>query len=116
MLTDKYLKAIPEGSRAAKENTALDRSLITEENRKRIEQLNGIAAGRGQTLAQMALSWNLRNSQVTSVLIGASSPGQIEENAAVIGKLEFTEDELKGIDRWAEEGGINLWANSSNAG
>lgn len=116
MLTDKYLKTIPEGSRAAKDNTALDSSLITEENRKRIEQLNGIAAARGQTLAQMALSWNLRNSQVTSVLIGASSPGQIEENAAVISKLEFSEEELQGIDRWAKEGGINLWAASSNAG
>ncbi len=116
MLTDKYLKTIPEGSRAAKGNTALDRSLITDENRKRIEQLNDIAAGRGQSLAQMALSWNLRNSQVTSVLIGASSPGQIEENAAVIEKLEFSEEELQGIDRWAQEGGINLWAKSSNSG
>lgn len=61
----------------------------------------------------MALSWNLRNSQVTSVLIGASSPKQIEENAEIVGKLTFSSDELAEIDRWAQEGGINLWAESS---
>lgn len=113
MLTDKYLKAIPEGSRAAKSNTALDASLLTKENLSHIAKLNDIAAGRGQSLAQMALSWNLRKAQVTSVLIGASSPKQIEENAEIVGKLTFSNDELAEIDRWAREGGINLWAESS---
>ncbi|WP_026295000.1 L-glyceraldehyde 3-phosphate reductase [Sediminispirochaeta bajacaliforniensis] len=113
MLTDKYLKAIPAGSRAAKSNTALDASLLTRENLSHIAKLNELAAARGQTLAQMALSWNLRNSQVTSVLIGASSPKQIEENAEIVGKLTFSSDELAEIDRWAQEGGINLWAESS---
>lgn len=113
MLTDKYLKVIPAGSRAAKSNTALDASLLTKENLSHIAKLNELAAARGQSLAQMALSWNLRNSQVTSVLIGASSPKQIEENAEIVGKLTFSSDELAEIDRWAQEGGINLWAESS---
>jgi L-glyceraldehyde 3-phosphate reductase len=115
MLTDKYLNSVPEGSRAAKSNTALSRSQLTKENLEKIDNLNRIADDRGQSLAQMALAWNLRNSQVTSVLIGASSTGQIEENVKILGKLAFTEEELASIDQWAREGDINLWAASSEA-
>jgi len=116
LLTDKYLDGIPAGSRAALEGNEFDPEFISEENLKRVQALNEIAQRRGQSLAQMALAWNLRLPQVASVLVGASSPHQIEENVAALDKLEFSQEELAEIDQYAVEGGINLWADSSEAG
>jgi L-glyceraldehyde 3-phosphate reductase len=116
MLSDKYLDSIPDGSRAARTGTALGKNLLTERNLANIRALNQIAKARGQSLAQMALAWNLRKPQVTSVLIGASSVAQIEENVAALRQLPFSDAELAAIDRHALEGDINLWARSSQAG
>lgn len=113
MLSDKYLKGIPQGSRAGTEGTALSEKLLTKENLDRIAHLNEIAKRRGQSLAQMALAWVLRRKEVTSVLIGASSPAQIEENVGALANLSFSDDELKEIDHYAQDGDINLWARSS---
>lgn len=114
MLTDKYLGGIPEESRAGQKGTFLSQKLLTKENLDRINALNEIAKRRGQTLAQMALSWVLRRPEVTSVLIGASRPEQIEENVAILKNPGFSEEELQEIDKYAKEGGINLWAQSSS--
>ena len=114
MLTDRYLDTIPAGSRASKDDSSLSRSFLNEENLTRIRALSAIARGRGQSLAQMALAWCLRRAEVTSVLIGASSPEQIIENVGSLANLSFTADELREIDRYAVEGRINLWAESSN--
>lgn len=116
MLSDRYLDKIPEGSRASKEGSSLGKTMLTNENLKNIRQLNDIAKRRGQTLAQMALAWNLHHPQVTSVLVGASSTEQIEQNVGALKNLSFSPDELKEIDKYAQEGNINLWASSSNAG
>jgi L-glyceraldehyde 3-phosphate reductase len=115
MLTSKYLGAVPGDSRAAQAGSALSQAMLTEDRLSRIRNLNDIAARRGQSLAQMALAWVLRRSEVTSVLIGASSASQIEENVATLKTLEFGEDELAEIDTFAVESDINLWAESSNA-
>jgi L-glyceraldehyde 3-phosphate reductase len=112
MLTDKYLDGIPEGSRASK-GTSFASSLLSEENLRHVRTLNEIAKGRGQSLAQLALAWSLRDGRVTSALIGASSVGQLEENIAALERLDFTADELAAIDRDAVEAGINIWAASS---
>ncbi|MEU8803600.1 L-glyceraldehyde 3-phosphate reductase [Spirillospora sp. NPDC048819] len=112
MLTDKYLGGIPDGSRASK-GTSFSTSLLTEENLRHVRTLNEIAAGRGQSLAQLALAWSLRDGRVTSALIGASSVAQLEENLAALDRLDFTADELAAIDRDAVEAGINIWAASS---
>ncbi|SDQ54252.1 L-glyceraldehyde 3-phosphate reductase [Thermostaphylospora chromogena] len=114
MLTDRYLTGIPEGSRAA-QNKSLSPDLLTEETLTRIRNLNELAARRGQSLAQMALAWALRDRRVTSVLIGASSVAQLEENLAALNNLHFTAEELEAVDRYAVESGINLWAASSEA-
>ncbi len=114
MLSDKYVKDIPEDSRAARKGSSLNPSMLTKENLENIRSLNEIAASRNQTLAQMALAWCLRRKEITSVLIGASSPEQITENVGALKNLHFTEDELKRIDMFAKEGNINLWARSSN--
>ena len=112
LLTDRYLDGIPEGSRAASEGT-FSRDLLTEETLAKVRALNEIAAGRGQSLAQMALAWTLRDERVTSTLVGASSVEQLEANVAALDRLDFTADELAEIDRYATESGINLWAESS---
>jgi L-glyceraldehyde 3-phosphate reductase len=112
MLTDRYLGGIPEGSRASRDGS-LSRDFLTEENLDRIRSLNEIAKGRGQTLAQLALAWTLRDPRMTSTLIGASSVRQLEDNLAALDTLAFTDDELASIDRYAEDSGINLWARSS---
>ncbi|MFS2295355.1 MAG: L-glyceraldehyde 3-phosphate reductase [Actinomadura sp.] len=112
MLTDKYLGGVPEGSRASK-GTSFSANLLTEENVERIRSLNEIARGRGQSLAQLALAWALRDGRVTSALIGASSVAQLEENLAALDRPDFTEDELAEIDRYAVDAGINIWAASS---
>jgi L-glyceraldehyde 3-phosphate reductase len=112
MLTDKYLDGIPEGSRATR-GYALSEDLLTDKSLAKIRALNEIAQGRGQTLAQMALAWTLRDPRVTSALIGASSVEQLEENVAALDRLDFSEDELAEINRYATESGINLWAGQS---
>jgi L-glyceraldehyde 3-phosphate reductase len=112
MLTDKYLDGIPEGSRASRP-TSLSPDLLTDEALARIRALNELAAGRGQSLAQLALAWTLRDPRMTSALIGVSSVEQLESNVAALDRLDFTEDELAEIDRLATESGINLWAESS---
>ncbi len=113
MLTDKYLKGIPASSRAA-QGKSLDPKLITEEALKHIRSLNRLAKARGQSLAQMALAWALRDPRVTTVLVGASSVEQLEANLAATNNLEFTEAELARIDRSAVDAGINLWQRSSS--
>ncbi len=112
MLTDKYLKGTPDGSRAT-QGKSLNPNFLTESNLENIRALNDIAGKRGQTLAQMALAWVLREGRVTTALIGASRPEQVEDSVGTIGNLEFTADELKTIDIHAREADINLWAASS---
>jgi L-glyceraldehyde 3-phosphate reductase len=112
MLTDKYLHGIPEDSRAARDGS-LSPSLLTDEALERIRALNEIARGRGQTLAQLALAWALRDARVTSVLVGASSVEQLEQNVAALDRLALTPSELEDIDRYAVDSSINLWARSS---
>lgn len=113
MLSNKYLKGIPADSRAGRDGTALGADMLTEDRLARIRGLNEIASQRGQSLAQMALSWVLRRPEVTSVLIGASRVSQIEENVSAAEKSEFTAEELVEIDRHAVDSDINLWARSS---
>jgi L-glyceraldehyde 3-phosphate reductase len=114
LLTDKYLDGIPEGSRASQQKS-LSPSLLTEQHRARVRALNEIAGQRGQTLAQAALAWVLRDPRVTSALVGASSVDQLEENVAALDAPPFTDDELVEIDRHAVESGIDLWAESRTA-
>jgi L-glyceraldehyde 3-phosphate reductase len=114
MLTGRYLKGVPAGSRASK-NTSLDPALLSEENLKHIRALNRIAAKRGQTLAQLAISWVLRDERVTSALVGASSVEQLDDSLDALRSTDFDPAELKAIDRHAVDGGINLWAGPSNA-
>jgi L-glyceraldehyde 3-phosphate reductase len=114
MLTDRYLNGIPEDSRAAR-GGSLSTSMLTDENLGRIRALNEIAQRRGQSLAQLALAWTLRDPRVTSTLIGASSVGQLEDNVGAVARLDFEDDELAEIDRYAEESGINIWERSSSA-
>jgi L-glyceraldehyde 3-phosphate reductase len=114
MLTDKYLEGIPTGSRAARESS-LSPVLITEETLAKVRGLNEIAARRGQSLAQLAIAWVLRDPRVTSALVGASSVAHVEANVAALDMPEFSADELTEIDRYATESGIDLWAESSGA-
>jgi L-glyceraldehyde 3-phosphate reductase len=112
VLTGKYLDGVPAGSRAAQDGS-LSSDQISERTLVHVRALAAIAAARGQSLAQLALSWALRDRRVTSVLIGASSVAQLEENLAAAGHASFTDDELASIDRDAVEAGINIWAASS---
>ncbi len=112
MLTDKYLDGIPANSRAA-ENSSLSPDLLTDETLGKIRGLNELARGRGQSLAQMALAWTLRDPRMTSTLIGASSVAQLEDSLGALRMPDFSDDELAEIDRYATDGGINLWARSS---
>ncbi len=114
MLSKKYLNGIPEDSRAAQEKS-LAPSLITEQALDAIRGLNEIAENRGQTLAQMAIAWVLRDEGITTALIGASKPSQIEDCAGAVGNLSFTKAELDAIDVLASDQAINLWAASSNS-
>ena len=99
LLTDKYLNGIPEGSRAARPSTFLQRSQVTPEKVEAARQLNEIARHRGQTLAEMALAWVLRDERMTSVIVGASSVNQLADNLQALNQLEFTAEELNGIER-----------------
>jgi L-glyceraldehyde 3-phosphate reductase len=114
MLTGRYLDGIPEDSRAA-QGKSLDPSLLTDEALAHVRRLHEIAQGRGQSLAQLALAWVLRDQRVTSVLIGASSVEQLDDNLAALDRLDFADDELAAIEQDAVESGINLWARSSRS-
>jgi L-glyceraldehyde 3-phosphate reductase len=114
MLTDKYLDGVPEDSRAAL-RPSFDQDYLSEENLARVRALNEIAGRRGQTLAQMAIAWTLRDPRVTSALIGASSVRQLDDSLGALENLDFSADELSEIDRHAVDAGINLWARSSAA-
>jgi L-glyceraldehyde 3-phosphate reductase len=109
MLSDKYLNGIPEGSRASRDGSLSPR-LLTDEALEKIRALNEIAQRRGQSLAQLALAWTLRDPRVTSTLVGVSSVEQLDANLAALENLDLGEDELDEIDRYATESGINLWA------
>jgi L-glyceraldehyde 3-phosphate reductase len=112
VLTTKYLNGVPAGSRAAR-NGSLSSDQLSPQTLAHVRALNEIAAGRGQTLAQMAISWVLRDDRMTSALIGASSVAQLEENLAAAAKSSFTPQEIDAIDKDAVEAGINIWAASS---
>ena len=114
MLTDRYLDGIPEDSRAARDGS-LSKSMLSDENLERVRALNEIAQRRGQTLAQLALAWTLRDPRVTSTLIGASSVQQLEDNVGALARLDFDDDELAEIERYAVDAGINIWERSSSA-
>jgi L-glyceraldehyde 3-phosphate reductase len=115
LLTGKYLNGVPEGSRAT-QNGSLSSDQLTEQTLDHIRALSQVAERRGQSLAQLALSWVLRDPRVTSALIGASSVKQLEENLAAAQNTTFSEEELAEIDRHAVDSGINIWAASSAAG
>ena len=115
MLTDKYVDGVPTDSRAAQDGS-LKQAWLTDENLGQIRRLNEIAAARGQSLAQMAIAWTLRDTRVTSALIGARNVAQLEQNVAALDHLEFTDDELAEIDRAVTDAGIDLWATSREAG
>jgi len=115
MLTNKYLGGgVPAGSRAARDSS-LSTELLNERNLAHVRALNGIAEQRGQSLAQMALAWALRDPRVTSVLIGASSVAQLDDSLGALQRPDFSDDELATIDKHAVEAGINLWAASGEA-
>jgi L-glyceraldehyde 3-phosphate reductase len=112
LLTDRYLDGIPSDSRIAREGSARS-EMLTDETLSRVRALNDIASGRGQSLAQLALAWALRDQRISSVLIGASSVAQLENSLAATTNTTFDEAELVAIDEYAVEAGINLWARSS---
>jgi L-glyceraldehyde 3-phosphate reductase len=114
LLTDRYLDGVPVDSRVRR-GEAFDERLLSEQNLARVRALNEIAARRGQSLAELAIAWVLRDPRVSSALIGASSVAQLEQNVAALARLDFTEAELAEIESHAVEGQINLWAPSSNA-
>ncbi|MBA2558671.1 MAG: L-glyceraldehyde 3-phosphate reductase [Propionibacteriales bacterium] len=113
LLTGKYLKGIPEGSRASSKDATLDGAMLDDTTLARVRGLNAIAEERGQSLAQLALAWALRDSRMTSLVIGASSVQQLEENLAALNGGDLSDDELSRIDDYAVDSGINLWASSS---
>jgi L-glyceraldehyde 3-phosphate reductase len=113
LLTTKYLDGVPDGSRAAQSGSSLSPDQLSEQNLARVRALNEIARERGQSLAQMALAWALRDERVTSVLVGASSVGQLEENLAAVDQGTFTREELTAISSYGDGSDINIWAASS---
>ena len=114
LLTDRYLDGIPEDSRAAQDKS-IDRGQLNERNLARIRALNEIAGERGQSLAQMAIAWVLRDPRVTSALIGASSVKQLEDSLGALRRLDFSDEELARIDEHAVDGGVDLWKEPSTA-
>ncbi|HVZ83909.1 MAG TPA: L-glyceraldehyde 3-phosphate reductase [Terracidiphilus sp.] len=109
LLTNKYLHGVPENTRATAENSSLLKNFLNEENLKRVRALHEIAQERGQSLAQMAIAWTLRDRRVTSALIGARNVEQLDNSLDAVKKLAFSEAELKEIDRYAVDGAIDLW-------
>ena len=114
LLTSKYLSGIPHASRAAQDGS-FSKTMLSERNLENVRALNGIAAERGQSLAQMAISWVLRKPAVTSALVGASHFAQIEESLGSLRNLHFSAEEIGRIDRHALDGGLNIWAESSQS-
>jgi L-glyceraldehyde 3-phosphate reductase len=114
LLTDKYLDGVPDDSRVRRGNY-FSSELITEDNIARVRALNDIAGSRGQSLAQLAISWALRDPRITSALLGASSVRQLEQNVTALDRLALDPAELEEIDQYAVDGGINLWQASSSA-
>src|SRR5207244_8572456 len=114
LLTDRYLKGVPPDSRASQAGP-FSRDMLTEETLAKVRALSQHAQRRGQTLAQMALAWTLRDPRVTSALVGASSVAQLEQNVAALDTLAFAPEELSEIDRYATDSGIDLWATSSRS-
>jgi L-glyceraldehyde 3-phosphate reductase len=114
VLTDRYLHGVPDGSRASRPGS-LSADMLSEENLEKVRALDQIAARRGQSLAQMAIAWTLRDPRVTSALVGASSVAQLEANLAAVDNLTFSGEELAEIDRHATEGHLNIWASSSSS-
>jgi L-glyceraldehyde 3-phosphate reductase len=112
LLTDRYLDGVPADSRAAK-GVFMDESMLTEERLEKVRALGSIASDRGQTLAQMAIAWVLRDPRVTTALVGASSVEQLDDTLGALDNLDFSDDELRAIDEHAEDVGINIWAESS---
>ena len=112
LLTNKYLGGVPEGARAAKEGS-FSTAMLTEETLTHVRALNDLAKERGQTLAQMAIAWVLRDTRVTSALIGARTVQQLEDSLAAVRNLDFSKEELELIDRFATDAGINIWQRSS---
>jgi L-glyceraldehyde 3-phosphate reductase len=108
LLTNKYVNGVPESSRA-KDGLWFQKDFLSQENLERVRALNGIAKGRGQSLAQMAIAWVLRDQRVTSALIGARNVEQLDDSLDALRHLHFTDDELSEIDRYAQEGSIDLW-------
>jgi L-glyceraldehyde 3-phosphate reductase len=109
LLTNKYLKGVPDNSRATAQNSSLLKDFLSADNLNRVKALNEMAAGRGQTLAQMAIAWVLRDKRVTSALIGARNVEQLDNSLDAVKKLGFTDAELKEIDRYAQDGTLDLW-------
>jgi L-glyceraldehyde 3-phosphate reductase len=114
LLTDRYLDGIPDDSRVRRGEQFSER-MLSDENLARVRALAEIAAGRGQSLAQMAIAWVLRDPRVSATLVGASSVAQLEQNVAALERLDFSADELTEIDRYAIDGAINIWQRSSEA-
>jgi L-glyceraldehyde 3-phosphate reductase len=114
LLTDRYLEGVPAGSRASRAGS-LPRDMLSEDRLARVRGLNAIARQRGQTLAQMALAWTLRDPRITSALIGASSVDQLEQNLGALEQTAFTADELAAIDRFATDSRINIWTERPSA-
>jgi L-glyceraldehyde 3-phosphate reductase len=114
MLTDRYLDGVPEDSRVRRGNY-FSEDMLSEQNLEHVRALNEIAKRRGQSLAQLAIAWALRDRRVTSALLGASSVNQLEQNVAALQHADFDAGELAEIDRHAEDGGVDLWAQSSSA-
>src|SRR5204862_3758868 len=112
MLTDRYLDGVPAGSRASRDSS-LSTDLLSEQNLAKVRGLKAIADRRGQSLAQMALAWTLRDPRMTSTLIGASSVEQLEDSLGALATLDFSAEELAEVDRYATDSDINLWARSS---
>jgi L-glyceraldehyde 3-phosphate reductase len=115
LLTTKYLDGVPEDSRAAR-GGSLSGAMLTEETLERVRRLHDVAASRGQSLAQLAIAWALRDARVTTVLLGASSVTQLEDNVAALQRLELSADELAEIDRWAVDSGVDLWRTQAEIG
>jgi L-glyceraldehyde 3-phosphate reductase len=114
LLTDRYLDGVPADSRVAT-GGAMGREMLTEDRLARVRALNDVAARRGQSLAQLALVWALRDPRMTSVVIGASSVAQLDDDVAALRQLDLSADELEEIDRHATDADVNIWARSSEA-
>jgi len=114
LLTDKYLNGVRSGSRASDQTSAFRPQFLNDERLAKVRGLNAIAQARGQTLAQMAVAWTLRDPRVTTALIGASGVAQLENSIAALNKLDFAPEELPEIDQYAVESGVDLWSRSSS--